>query len=166
MEITRAKAADLIEILYLFRVCILDMNKKGLKHWNSTYPGPDLIQQDLREGAIYVVKDKGVCKGLFTLNDKEPEEYSQVNFPDNGAKPLFLQRMIVHPKWQGKGIAKMMIDFAQQHARENGYNCLRLDVYKPSEGARSLYEKQYFQEIGSFQADYQKIPFICYEKRI
>lgn len=166
MEITQAKPIELVEVLYLLRVCILDMNKKGLKHWNSAYPGPELIQKDLNNGSVYLVKDNCVCKGIFTLDTREPEDYKQIPWPDNTSKPLYLHRMAVHPLWQGKGIAKMMIDYAQKYAREKGFNCIRLDVFKPSKGARQLYEKQSFQEIGSFHADYQKIPFICYEKRV
>jgi hypothetical protein len=86
MEIIQAKPTDLIEILYLLRVCILDMNAKGLKHWNSAYPGPELIQQDLDSGSIYLAKEKGVCKGMVTLNEHEPADYKQINFPKGKTK--------------------------------------------------------------------------------
>jgi GNAT superfamily N-acetyltransferase len=166
MEIIQAKPTDLIEILYLLKVCILDMNQKGLKHWNSTYPDPERIQNDLAAGSIYLAKDKGVCKGMVTLNDTEPEDYKQVNFQSGRQKPLFLQNMAVHPKWQGKGIAKLMLGFALKTAKENGFDTIRADVYKPSEDAKQLYEKQSFKEVASFHAAFQKIPFVCYEKQL
>jgi hypothetical protein len=58
MEIIQAKDTDFIEILYLLKVCTLDMNRKGLTYWNSVYPGPDIIQEDLNNSSIYLVKDK------------------------------------------------------------------------------------------------------------
>jgi ribosomal protein S18 acetylase RimI-like enzyme len=166
MKITQAKPNELIEILFLLKVCIRDMNLKGLKHWNSASLDAVQIQNDLRRGFIYLVKDKGVCKGMVTLNDKEPEDYRHVNFPDSKSRPFYLHRMAVHPKWQGLGIAKLMIDFAQKLAAEKGFNCLRLDVFTLSETARKLYEKNDFKEIGTFLTNYQKIPFICYEKQL
>jgi GNAT superfamily N-acetyltransferase len=74
--------------------------------------------------------------------------------------------MAVHPTWQGKGIARMMIDYAQVMAKKTGFNCIRLDIYQTSEDARQLCEKLLFKEIGSFQANYQRIPYVCYEKQL
>jgi len=166
MEIIQAKPDDLIEILYLLRVCILDMNAKGLKHWNSAFPDSDMIKQDLHSGTIYLAKEKGVCKGMVTLNEREPEDYKQLNFLSDRKRPLYLQNMAVHPLWQGMGIAKFMVEFAQRLAQDKGFDCIRLDVFKPSENARQLYEKQLFKEVAMFQATYQKIPFVCYEKQL
>jgi ribosomal protein S18 acetylase RimI-like enzyme len=166
MEIIQAKQADIIEILYLLRVCILDMNEKGLKHWNSAFPGAEMIQQNLDNGSIYLAKEKGVCKGMVTLNEHEPEDYKQLNFQSNSQKPLYLQNMAVHPKWQGMGIAKLMVEFSQKLAKEKEFDCIRLDVFKPSDNARQLYEKQLFKEIATFHTTYQKIPFVCYEKKL
>jgi len=166
MEVIRAKYNDLIEVLYLLKVCISDMNRKGLKHWNSAYPDVESIKSDLHKGAIFLLKDRGVCKGMLTLNSSEPEEYREINWPDKSLRPLYLQRMAIHPKWQGQGLAKNLIDFADDYARKNGYQCIRLDVFSPSERARQLYEKQDFREIGVFHADYQKVPYVCYEKHV
>ena len=166
MEINQARPNDLIEILFLLRVCTLDMNSRGLKHWNSAFPGTEVIQSDLEKGSIYLAKEKGVCKGMVTLNDREPEDYKDMTFNSGINKPLYLQNMAVHPKWQGMGIASLMIDFAQKFAKDRGFNCIRLDVFKPSQSARNLYEKQLFREVASFHSAFQKIPYICYEKHI
>lgn len=166
MDIIQAKPTDLIEILYLLKVCILDMNAKGLKHWNSSYPGDESINKDLLNGSIYLIKDKGVCKGMVTLNDQQPEEYRELIFDSGKQKPLYLKNMAVHPRWQGMGIAKQLIEFSQQFAKEKGFDCIRLDVFQPSDNARQLYQKQQFKEITSFHAAYQQIPFVCYEKTL
>jgi GNAT superfamily N-acetyltransferase len=166
MEIKQAKSTDLVEVLYLLKVCIGDMNAKGLMHWNSAFPGNEQIRKDLLDGSIYLAKDRGVCKGMVTLNDIEPEEYRELKFPENDTKPLYLNRLAVHPKWHGRGIASIMVDFAQKMAREKGYTCIRLDIFQSAEDARQLCKKLSFKEIGSFQANYQRIPFICYEKQV
>jgi ribosomal protein S18 acetylase RimI-like enzyme len=74
--------------------------------------------------------------------------------------------MAVHPTWHGKGIAGMMIDYAQEMAKKAGFTCIRLDIYQTSEEARQLCKKLNFREIGSFQANYQRIPYVCYEKQL
>jgi ribosomal protein S18 acetylase RimI-like enzyme len=142
------------------------MNTKGLKHWNSAFPGPDAIQADLSGGTIFLVKDKGVCKGMVTLNDQPPEDYKDLHFNSGKQKPIYLQNLAVHPRWQGMGIARQMVEFAQKIAQEKGFDCIRLDVFQPSDKARQLYEKQLFKEVASFYSADQKIPFVCYEKQL
>jgi len=166
MESSKAKSTDLVEILYLLKVCTRDMNAWGLWHWNSASPSSGQIQDDLQNGSIYLVKDNHVCKGLIALSTAEPEEYRQMNLASANSNPLFLQYMAVHPNWRGKGIARQMLDFAQEMARNNGFNCIRLDIYQSSEMAIQLCEKLSFKEIGSFKTNYQRIPYVCYEKQI
>jgi GNAT superfamily N-acetyltransferase len=166
MEILQARPSDLIEILYLLKVCVLDMNQKGLKHWNNTCPGSARIQKDLTGGLIYLAKEKGVCKGMITLSDQEPEDYKQIGFKPGAEKPLYLQHLAVHPRWQGKGIARLLIEFAQQAAKERGFDAVRLDVFKTSETARQFCMKQSFMEVAPFHTAYQQIPYLCYEKKL
>ena len=166
MEITQAKDTDFIEILYLLRVCILDMNQNGFKHWNSVYPGPDIIQKDLTKSSIYLVKDKGVCKGMVTLDSEEPEEYKDIKWTSSAKKPLFLHRLAVHPIWQGQGIARKLMTFAEEFARKNGFDALRIDVFSDCMHARNLCRKNSFKEAGNFLSFFQQQPFICYDKKI
>jgi GNAT superfamily N-acetyltransferase len=166
MDIIQAKSTDLVEILYLLKVCTREMNSKGLRHWNSAFPSAEQINRDVLDGHIFLVKDRGVCKGMVILNGTEPDDYRQMNLSSENSKPLFVYCMAVHPLWQGKGIARLMIDYAQEIAKVRGFTCIRLDIYQTSEEARQLCEKLSFREIGSFQANYQRIPYVCYEKQL
>jgi GNAT superfamily N-acetyltransferase len=166
MEIVQAKDSDFIEILYLLRVCIMDMNEKGQKHWNSAYPGPDLIQADLERSSIYVMKDKGVCKGMVTLDSEEPEEYKGIQWTHKARNPLYIHRLAVHPVWQGQGIARKLILFSEEFAMRNGYDALRVDVFSDSMHARNLCNKNSFKEAGNYLSFFQQQPFICYDKKI
>jgi GNAT superfamily N-acetyltransferase len=166
MEILQAKNTDFIEILYLLRVCILDMNRNGLTHWNSVYPGPDIVQEDLERSSIYLIKDRGVCKGMITLDNKEPEEYKGIHWTSAASKPLFVHRLAVHPNWQGQGIARMLLAFAEEFALKKGFDALRIDVFSSSTPARDLCRKSSFNEAGNFFSFSQQQPFICYDKKI
>jgi len=166
MEIIQAKDSDFIEILYLLKVCILDMNRNGLTHWNSVYPGPDIILNDLAKSSIYLMKDKGVCKGMVTLDDQEPEEYKGIQWPGKAQKPLFVHRLAVHPNWQGQGIARRLMTFSEEFALKNGFDALRIDVFSDSLHARNLCRNNNFSEAGNFLSFFQQQPFICYDKQI
>ncbi len=166
MEIRKAIPSDLVEILYLLRVCIQDMNEKGMKQWNSAHPEAVVIKKNLDNGFIYLLKDKGVCKGMVTLTPEIPADHENMTFAGNDRKVLYLQWMAVHPNWQGQGIAKQLLDFAEDHARTNKYDAIQIDVFSKHDMAHQICNKNEFTEAGQFHSSFQKIPFICYEKVI
>lgn len=166
MEIIQAKPDDLIEILFLIRQCVKDMNLKGMKHWNSSYPGTDDITKDLTGEGIYLAKDKGICLGMVTINEVEPDDYKGIRWSDNNSKILYLKRMAVHPDWQGKGVGKMLVEFAEDYAKKNNYSSIRLDTLSSNQLETQLYTSSKYDEVGEFHSIFQKTPFKCYEKKI
>ena len=164
MEILKASPSDLLEILYLLRVCILDMNEKGMKQWNSAHPDRFLLKQVLEEGNIYVLKDKGVCKGMLSVSNEVPEDYKELLNGNNESGTLFIKWLAVHPIWKDKGIAKLLVDFAEEHARGKALNNIKLDALSSSEIAAEIVRSNSYTEVGKFHSAFQKVPFICYQK--
>jgi ribosomal protein S18 acetylase RimI-like enzyme len=159
MEIIQAKQSDLIEILFLIRECVRDMNSRGMKHWNSSYPGVEEISADLDNGFIYLAKERGVCMGMVTLNESEPDEYK-------GSKILYMKRMAVNPVWEDKGVAEMLVTFAEKYAKDKKYSYIRLDTLSSNQLEAKLYANGNYDEVGEFYSTFQKTPFKCYEKKI
>ncbi|MFO7658840.1 MAG: GNAT family N-acetyltransferase [Bacteroidales bacterium] len=166
MEIIKAIPSDLVEIMYLLRVCVKDMNEKGMKHWNNVFPEGSLMKKNLNNGLIYLVKEKGVCKAMMTLNAEMPEDYKSISLPDKTGKTLFIQWLAVHPKWQQKGISKMLLDYAENFALDNGFQSIMLDVFSNHEMAHQICEKNDYHQIGTFHFSLQKAPFVCYGKEL
>ena len=166
MEILQAKQSDLIEILFLIKECVRDMNSRGMKHWNSSYPGVEEISADLDNGFIYLVKGKGVCMGMVTLNESEPDEYKGIKWSGDNSKILYMKRMAVHPVWKDKGVAEMLVTFAEKYAKDKKYNYLRLDTLSSNQSEANLYTHSSYDEVGEFYSTFQKTPFKCYEKKI
>ncbi len=166
MEILLAKPDDLIEILFLIRQCVKDMNAKGMKHWNSSYPGTDDITNDLNNNAIFLVKNLGICLGMMTINEVAPDDYKNIEWSVNNSRILYMKRMAVHPLWQGKGIAEMLVEQAEKYAKDKGYGYLRLDTLSSNEAETKLFASSSFSEVGEFHSTFQKTPFKCYEKKI
>ncbi len=166
MDIIKAIPSDLVEIMYLLRVCVKDMNEKGMKQWNNVYPDLLLMKKNLYGGLIYLAKERGVCKGMVTLNQEMPEDYNEILTNTDDKKTLFIQWLAVHPKWQNKGISKMLMDFAENFAKENGYKSILLDVFNNHEIAHQICQKYNYHEVGKFHSTMQKIAYVCYEKEL
>ena len=67
--IREAKKSDLFSIMYLIRECVRDMNKRGLFHWNTSYPNYDIMHRDIEKKSLFIVWDKGYTIAFFTLSN-------------------------------------------------------------------------------------------------
>ncbi|MBN1116411.1 MAG: GNAT family N-acetyltransferase [Bacteroidales bacterium] len=164
MKVLKAEPSDLVEVLYLLEVCVLDLNRKGFKHWNSAYPGVENMNSAIEEGSLYLYKEKGVAKGIIVFSDSEPEGYNNLGWKSDGKKPLFLKFIAVHPLWTGKGIASELIHAAEIFAKENNYSAIRVDAYSGIQSALKLYTELGYSEVGEYHSTFQEAPYIAYEK--
>ena len=166
MEIIRAGKDNLIDVVFLFREAVRDMNKRGLYHWNTGYPNHDIIETDLEEGSLFMVMENYACIGVIVMNEKSSPEFNTVDWKGNGEKVLYVHRMAVHPLWRGKGVTEKMLGFAEKYGKENNYTSIRLDVSDSNDHRIEILKNRKFDDVGKIQFPYQKVPFTCYEKGI
>jgi GNAT superfamily N-acetyltransferase len=166
MEITQAVPQDLIEVLYLLKVCVANMNEKGQKHWNNAYPGTNFMIEAIENNSLYIYKDLGIAKGLVVLSNDQPKEYEEIDWKGKGDKILFLRFLTIHPDWQDQDIAKSLIEFSEEFAKTNNYNIIRVDIFSGVESAQQLYLTLGFNTAGEFHTQFQKKPYLAYEKSL
>jgi GNAT superfamily N-acetyltransferase len=75
-----------------------------------------------------------------------------------------IKRMRVHPRWQGQGFGRALLDRLEARARELGFNTLRLDTTVRQHVARSLYEDAGYRMIGTGHEN--GFELVYYEKRL
>ena len=96
------------------------------------------------------------------LNDEQSQEYNSLSWSDNTGKPLAVHRLCVSTAFQGKGVAKKLMWFAEDYARENKYSSIRLDAFINNKISVGLYDSLGYQRTGILQ--FRKGEFYCYEK--
>lgn len=166
MKILQAVPQDLVEVLYLLKESVSDMNEKGLKHWNSAYPGTDFIVESIKKEVLYIYKDNGIAKGMVVLSTEEPEEYKNIDWQGKGDNVLFIRFLVVHPNWQHTGIASRLIEYAEAYAKDHSFNTIRVDIYSGVEGAEKLCVDKGFNQTGQFHSSFQQTPYFAYEKSL
>lgn len=166
MKILQAAPIDLIDVMYLTKVCVSDMNYKGQKHWNNAYPGTDFLVESIKNKNLFIYKDLGVAKGMVVLSSNEPEEYKDIEWKGKKEGILFLHFLTVHPNWQGEGIAKRLIEFAESYAKDNSFSTMRVDVFSGVDGAEKLCVGMGFNQAGQFHSKFQQTPYFAYEKSL
>jgi hypothetical protein len=166
MEIKQATSYHLLDVLFLLKQCIIDMNSKGFKQWNSAFPGPELIKQDIEKGGLYVYTKLGIAMGMINLTEENPEKYQGIEWKGSDGKFLYLNRFAVNPIWLDEDIPLKLIEFAENYAVKNKYTGLRLDVLNNYPVDEGFFKGNSYEFAGDFHTDFQKMPYKCYEKNL
>ena len=149
MELIKATAGDLPELLDLYERVSDEMEKSGLRQWHwGVYPTEEMIRDDVEKGLMYIQRADGVIAGAVAIFDgvNEPE-YAEVPWT-GGVNPGYFHRRAVDPAMQGMGIAGGILDDVQQILRSAGCDCVRCDTNDQNARARRLYTKMGFSPCG------------------
>jgi len=84
LNIVNAKKQDTISIMNMISECIKSMENAGIFLWNNDYPNTRVIENDIRNGFSFVIKEKNQCIAYVAINEDQPAEYNQMTLP--GAK--------------------------------------------------------------------------------
>ena len=168
MIIEAAKTDQAEEIFSIYTQCKAYMEEQKIFQWFDGYPTIDIVEDDIKNGWIYCMNDNGKCIGVVSVNDVEDEEYSEVNWKDydgdRNNSVMVVHRLAVLPEYQKKGIASLLMDFAEDLIEERNCSSIRLDTYSANERAINFYEKRGYEKRGEVFFTGRTLPFICYEK--
>lgn len=165
MEILKANADDLDEIIELTRSCARYMIAQKIFQWNEYYPSIQVFQNDVRLNQLWKIESNDEILGVMVLTEIEDKEYDGVQWLTSNSKNLYIHRLAVHPKHQGKGVARKLLDFSEEFARENEYDSIRLDTFSKNKRNQKIYEQRGYQKLEDIYFPNQsEYPFHCYEK--
>lgn len=163
MEIVKASKKDLKEIVDICKDCSQNLANNLIDQWDEIYPNEQIFFEDIRNNSLYIAsynpKEIAAC---IVLNENQDPEYSEVSWKYNSGKNAVIHRLMVHPYYEGKGIARKLVDYIEILAKEKQYNSIRLDVFANNPRAISFYQRLSYQLAG--QVNFRKGLFFCYEK--
>lgn len=114
------------------------------------YSVEKLLNQDVTFFVIWHKGEAAGCGGVQLYGT----EYGEV------------KRMYVRPQFQGRGLAKRMLEHLAGYTRQHGVPLLRLETGIYQHAAIGLYERFGFQKVPPF-GEYQDDPLsLFYEKRL
>ncbi len=159
-----AKILEISDIMNITAACSTHMINNGIFQWNENYPSKNKFENDLVRKELYVLEREGRIIGTIVISTLMDEEYVPITWssPNNGA--IYIHRLAVHPIHQGKGYAQQLMQFAEDHAKNNGFDSVRLDTFSQNQGNQRFYEARGYQKLGDiFFPKQSKHPFHCYE---
>ncbi len=162
MDIVPAAHSDLDGIIALIGECIRHMESKGIHQWDDVYPSRAILEYDLLNGSLYVLKEEGQCRATVTVHGYQPAEYSTIKWGFPADRLLVVHRLAVHPDSEGRGIGKKLMEFVEDMAKDGGYEAIRLDAFPQNPSAVALYENLGYRKAGTVW--FRKGLFFLYEK--
>lgn len=157
-EIVKVILVELDSVMVLITDAIQDMEKVGVYQWDEVYPDRVVLAEDVTAELLYCVKSDGTIVGITALNDIQPSEYCGIHWVDIG-HALVIHRLCIKPSFQGKGLAKFLVQFAEEYAKEHGYSSIRLDAFTNNKKAIGLYDSSHYHRRGIVR--FRKGDFYC-----
>ena len=160
----KAAQGDRGELLGIIQSATQHLNQTGVSQWDEVYPNAANVDEDLRNGQLYVVRAAGRIAGMVTLNQDCDPDYANGKWQAEGPDFMVIHRLIVPPFMQGQGIGTQMMQRIEAMLRGQGVQSIRLDAFAGNPHSLHLYEKTGYKIVG--EAHWRKGHFYLMEKDI
>lgn len=166
MEIRQAESSDINDIMTIVKKVVPLMRASGNYQWSDDYPNPEVFQDDIDKDQLWVgIMDSKVVSVIAITGEQSPE-YSDVGW-DLEEEALVTHRLAVDPDLQGAGLAKAMMNYAEQLAKKRGIHILRVDTNSENKATQSLFQRLGYEYSGRISLKKKpELRYLCYEKRI
>ncbi len=157
--IERATEKDREELLSLY------ITQKGRKYcaWDEDYPSDETIDQDLEKDGLFVMRSEGSIVAAISI--EEDEAVAGLDCWDDDLSPMGeLARLAVLPKLQGRGIGRIMMQYAMDELKKRGCKGIHILVNKENIKAIRCYAVFGFKKAGECHMYDQD--FLCYERKL
>ena len=164
LEIRKAEEKDIEIIISVTKACAKAMIAKGIYQWNEHYPNTSAFQNDIKRGELYVLEIDHCIQGSIVISTLMDSEYKPIEWLTLNEQNIYIHRLAIHPKLQGKGYAQKLMLFAEEFAIENNYSSIRLDTFSQNKRNQKFYELRGYKKLGDIHYPNQsELPFHCYE---
>ena len=165
--IRKADLADLDTIKKITEACTKDLIEHNIFQWTEAYQRLADFKKAIEHEALYAYLDNGKIVGCIMFSEEKDPLYNTVKWLTEDKKNLYIHRLAVHPRSQGKGIARKLMDFAENFAAKNGLLSIRLDTFSKNPRNIKFYKARGYVILGDvYFVNQSEYPFHCFEKQI
>ena len=161
MDFIQAVMQDLPQLKDMYKRIIKNMNEQNIQIWDDIYPC-EFFEDDIKNNQLYILLNNGEIVSVFVLSDKNSGE-TAVEWNDNHAKAVYIDRLGVNIKYLKKGLGSLMLDKAKEIAKTLNAEYLRLFVVDINIPAIQLYTKKEFVKVNGVYNEIFDDGFVLHE---
>lgn len=130
---------------------VLELNEESV-HFLSPLT-KDRLEYIINQSEMFNVLEVDGSVEAFVLALREGQEYDSINyswFASHYDKFIYIDRVVVSIKMQGKGFGRSLYQSVFNHAKETdvSYVAAEIDINPPNPGSLIFHEKFGFEEVG------------------
>jgi N-acetylglutamate synthase-like GNAT family acetyltransferase len=166
INIRLATTTDIPQLLNLIAGVVPLMQAAGNYQWDSTYPNAAVFTEDIKLSQLWVADINGQVAGVAAITTDQDEEYADVGWNINETA-IVTHRLAVSVYHQGLGIAKALLQKAEEVARQQSISILRVDTNSENKATQKLFPQLGYTFAGEITLAFREgLRFFCYEKRL
>jgi ribosomal protein S18 acetylase RimI-like enzyme len=167
IKIELATQNQLDRVKEIAEACAKNMIENNIFQWNDKYPSREIFKEDIKNKSLYVSKINQEVVGCIMFSFRKDDVYKTVNWITEDEYNLYIHRLAVDPIFQKRGIARKMMDFAEDFAKSNNYISVRLDTFSQNPRNNKFYKSRGYNKLDDVYFPRQsEFPFHCYEKLV
>ena len=166
-----AEQGDLMAIMALIEEARASLARLGIDQWQDGHPDATMFTEDIALRRCYAFLEGAAIVGVLTLAPAPEGCYRAIDGPgwltDDDAPYAVLHRVAVLDAKKGSGLARGMVEAAEDLCREKEYASLRVDTHRGNLPMQGLLKKLGFAYCG--EVTYPDIVIgdpirLCFEK--
>lgn len=155
---------DLDNLFELTNTCGLHLKTQGIFQWNESYPSKEVLRNDIELKQLFKLEFNNEIVGCVVISSIMDKEYKSVKWITKNYNNLYIHRLAVMPKYQRKGFGKLLMEFAENFAINNGFVSVRLDTFSKNKRNLDFYTKRNYTKLEPiFFPNQSTDPFYCFE---
>ena len=128
VKIKLAKLCDLDRVKEIAEACAKKMIEDNIFQWNENYPSKEIFREDIKNNALFVARINSEIVGCIMLSSYKDDVYKNVKWISEDNNNLYIHRLAFHPRFQKKGIARKMMEYAEAFAKSKNHKSIRLSL--------------------------------------
>jgi GNAT superfamily N-acetyltransferase len=165
-SIVRATPKDIDEVFNILSTATKWLAKQGMDHWKTGYTF-EKVQKRLKEKEVYLVYYRKKAVATVSLSTTPASYYTNLTkrfWEDRNAEALYVTGLATLPEYMGRGLAKKLMKFCEDAARERGIKFIRLDAVSYYKELLEFYLKMGYKRVGEEPG--RIAPSTYFEKRL
>lgn len=158
LELRPIAEQELVEVGKLYECVTADqLAGKNYSGWDTEYPKEWTARELFAQGGLYGLFEQqtGQLVASAAYDSCFDSCYQQVRWSRTveQKKLLCVHTLAVHPDWQGLGLGRRLMRFAQQQAQQNEMEGVRIDTWVGNLPGLHLYHRLGFADVQTLQQD-------------
>lgn len=160
MQVDAFKFGEKDDAYFVILEVAKDLRCRGIQYWNPDYLDQEKLFKHVSSGELITGYVQDQLAGAMILTFHDPEVWPEIAPGESS----FIHKLSVLPNFQGHGVAKQIVDFADSLSQARGVNYTRLDCGSDRPKLCSFYEKLGYEKVGEKLIG--SFPSILYQRHI